>query len=492
MSLSTYGKQIRELRKTINLSQAKLAKSAGISQAIISAWELDKSQPTEEQFKLILNIIEDTKNKVNEGKIRLNEKTIIRDKKKKTQKIPAITDAASYKELTKNLVSVPVNESNRAYLNTLQQLGMHICASEAAALNNKPKAIALFAGCGGLSLGFKAAGYHVVGHVEINEHARKVYEANFPDSQCLGTDVTQITNEEVLHWKKTYGHINVLFGGPPCQGFSLAGKRDPDDARNELFNDYLRIAETLEPDLLVFENVRLMTSMKDPNGTLFIDRFVENLKKMGFIVSYAELNAQNFGVPESRERVILIAVNSKISSDKIQFPKATHDNSDQLTLFTTTNRLLTFKDAVADLELLESGEASLKDPLHFAIEHPEHVIKWLKATPEGCSAHDNEDPSLRPPSGYNTTYKRIQWNEPCSTISTNFNMISGCRNVHPTNTRSFTIREATRVQSFPDNFIFFGPWAEIRRMIGNAVPPLFAKVIAQHVSDHILNKFIQV
>lgn len=113
---------------------------------------------------------------------------------------------------------------------------------------------------------------------------------------------------------------------------------------------------------------------------------------------------------------------------------------------------MTFRDATFDLPFLESGESSL-DPLHWSISHPTHVIQWLKNVPEGHSAHENIDPALRPPSGFNTTYKRIRWDEPCSTISTNFSMISGCRNVHPSSTRSLTIREATRAQSFPDEFI---------------------------------------
>lgn len=490
MTLSTYGKQIRDLRNAIQMSQAKLAKATGITQSIISAWELDKNQPNEEQFTFMKEIIEETEHRVNQGEMRLNEKTFVHKMGTSKKKVPQITDPETYTQLFSKVVNrQPASEENADYLASLKELEPYVTAT-VDIIHDKPKAIALFAGCGGLSLGFKAAGFNLVGHVEINDHARNVYQANFPNSTCLGTDVTLITNEEIKQWKETFGHVHVLFGGPPCQGFSLAGKRDPDDARNELFNDYLRIAQILEPDLLVFENVRLMTSMKDPNGALFIDRFVENLEEIGFHVSYKELNAQNYGVPQSRERVILIAVNKHTGITTFEHPMATHQHTQLLSLFPETKNLVTFKVAVDDLEELESGQASKDDPLHFSIEHPNHVITWLKATPEGYSAHDNEDPALRPPSGYNTTYKRINWDEPCSTISTNFNMISGCRNVHPTNTRSFTIREATRCQSFPDNFIFFGNWTEVRRMIGNAVPPLFAKAIAQHVSSHILPKHI--
>lgn len=131
---------------------------------------------------------------------------------------------------------------------------------------------------------------------------------------------------------------------------------------------------------------------------------------------------------------------------------------------------------------------SKNDPLHWAIVHPQHVIDWLVDVPEGKSAHENPDPNKRPPSGFNTTYKRNVWDEPCSTISTNFNMISGCRNVHPTNTRSLTIREATRAQSFPDEFVFCGKWGDVRTAIGNAVPPLMAYEIANEVIDQVFKE----
>ena len=152
--------------------------------------------------------------------------------------------------------------------------------------------------------------------------------------------------------------------------------------------------------------------------------------------------------------------------------------------FSISRKYRTFRDATKDLPILENGEKS-SDPLHWSITHPEHIIKWLKDVPEGYSAHDNKDASLRPPSGFNTTYKRIKWDEPCSTISTNFSMISGCRNVHPTSTRSLTIREACRCQTFPDDYIFIGNWGNIRKAIGNAVPPLLSYTIAESIRSQL-------
>ena len=173
--------------------------------------------------------------------------------------------------------------------------------------------------------------------------------------------------------------------------------------------------------------------------------------------------------------MILVGIRNDSDNHYI-FPSITHDG--------LVVPFRTFRDATSDLERVESGEKS-NDAMHWAVTHPEHVIAWLKDVPEGCSAHDNADPSMRPPSGFNTTYKRIVWDEPCSTISTNFGMISGCRNVHPEQTRSLTVREATRAQSFPDSFVFCGSWGDIRKAIGNAVPPLLAKQIAQSLMNQL-------
>ena len=133
------------------------------------------------------------------------------------------------------------------------------------------------------------------------------------------------------------------------------------------------------------------------------------------------------------------------------------------------------------MEYLESGERSKTDEYHRAVDHPEHVIRWLVDVPEGKSAHDNKDPILRPPSGYNTTYKRQVWSEPAGTVATTYGMISGCRNVHPIATRALTTREALRLQSFPNSFKLIGNDGQIRTVIGNAVPPLLAYELSKHI-----------
>jgi DNA (cytosine-5)-methyltransferase 1 len=334
-----------------------------------------------------------------------------------------------------------------------------------------PTALALFSGCGGFAAGFREAGYNIVGFVELDRAARASFKANFPESKCWGHSIEEFSQRVVEGWNQ---EIDVLIGGPPCQGFSLAGKRDPSDPRNSLFEHLVLAADKIRPKVIVMENVRLLLTMRNPNGKLVIDEIRRQFQSIHYSVQVWTLNSADYGVPQVRERVFIVASRDDVESPSC--PTPTHYEGSSPTL-DARKPWRTFRDATSDLDSLESGESSEVDKLHWAVSHPDHVIDWLRVTPEGQSAHDNTDTCLRPPSGYNTTYKRLRWDEPSSTIGTTFGMISGSRNVHPSDTRSLTIREAARCQSFPDSYSFQGTWSEIRTMIGNAVPPGLSRVV---------------
>ena len=471
---------IKEKRLEYKISQTKIAEATGFSKAIISSWELGKNVPSRNDFQIVSNTLLTLIDNINNGLNDVREKRIIKSNTVKKKLPKAITNSAEYHELLNRVSRVPC-----AYRDLLSNL-YHRAMSQKE--KDAPKAIALFSGCGGLSLGFAAAGFNLVGHVEIDDSANQIYDANFPNSKILGNDICGISESQIQHWRKELGNIDVIIGGPPCQGFSLAGKRDPEDARNRLFTYYSKIVSLVRPKAFVFENVRLLTSMKTTDGQLFINCIFDSFSKAGYHLAKIEVNMADYGVPQSRERVVIVGVRNDINADFV-FPMATHQvklDTYEQSLFKTQNQL-SFRDATCDLINLESGDVS-DDPLHWSVVHPDHVIRWLKNVPEGCSAHDNEDPNLRPPSGFNTTYKRIKWDEPCSTITTNFSMISGCRNVHPSATRSLTIREAARAQSFPDEFVFLGKWGDVRKAIGNAVPPIFAETIANEIKVQVLSK----
>lgn len=462
--MNATGTQLRELRQRIGLSQSKLAQLSGISQHLLSAFELEKAALPESLLDVLSQSLAN------------NEKVTAIANRRKRYREHQYDDV----ELCPNRVArAVVTSGNAQYRRVLDDIAERHLSQK----HRDWSALSLFSGCGGFSLGFSAAGFVMKGFVELVPELRNIYQHNFQSSVELGADITKVEEATLKNLVTRLGEIDVIIGGPPCQGFSLAGKRKTDDPRNTLFKHYLRFVDCVRPKFAVLENVRLLTSMKNVRGELVKDDICEEFRSHGYRMECFEVNARDYGVPQHRERVLFVAVRADLDLSP-SIPQPTHSVSRDL--FSETSRFRTFADACSDLSFLESGGQS-DDELHQAVTHPAHVIEWLWDVPEGASAHENEDATKRPPSGYNTTYKRQVWNEPAGTVQTTFGMISGCRNVHPIATRSLTIREAARIQSFPDSFRFVGGLGTIRTGIGNAVPPLLAFAVGQHVRQLLSN-----
>ena len=458
------GINIRERRSGIGLSQSKLADITGIEQSRISAYELGK-----------LNLSGSEVSKITSHLEKIDEAAVLKLKKKRFQNsnhLDSIVDQRLRRGYSKT-------KRNIEYLSVLKDLENEFMRP----VNTGLKAISFFAGCGGLCYGVKAAGFEIVATNELIENYKDIYELNFPNTNFLPNDVQEISKSDIEKVLMKHKEIDLMVGGPPCQGFSLAGKRNVNDKRNTLFEYYLKIAEQIQPKIILIENVRLLTSMKDPNGSLVSKRILDTFEKMCYKSNFFNVNAKDYGVPQHRERVIFIAVRKDLKKSPLI---AETKYGSFVDLFSSNLPYFTFGDGVSDLEFLESGELSTKDEHHWAVNHPEHVIRWLVDVPEGKSAHDNLDPKLRPPSGYNTTYKRQVWTEPAGTVATTYGMISGCRNVHPIATRALTTREALRLQSFPDSFKLTGNSGQIRTVIGNAVPPLLGYELAKFIKENYI------
>jgi DNA (cytosine-5)-methyltransferase 1 len=433
---------IRELRKSVALSQYKMSRLLGVTDSCLSEWELGKKNIPLHMEKKLIEII---------NKYKSNPAKLAKLLKKKGIKSH---HGISTKRKTPPRLTKPVRNGIRE-----------------RNYNSNIKAIDLFSGCGGLTMGLHLAGIDVIGHAELVPNFEEVYKFNFPWSINLGSDIREI-HEENLRGKLDLDSIDVVVGGPPCQGFSLAGWRNPSDERNVLFREFVRIINIIKPKIIIMENVGLLSSLRNGDEELYMDIISEALGD-GYRISVNTLDAANFGVPQHRNRIFFVGTRTNLDIH-FEYPKPTHSNNNGL------NNLITLRNTIGNLEPLESGEWG-QHPLHWAVDHPAHVIKWLKATPEGKSAHENRDPSLRPNSGYNTTYKRLVYNKPCATITTAFGMISSSRTVHPKYTRSLTVLEAALLQSFPSDFQFFGTWGAIRKMIGNAVPPLLGKALGEEI-----------
>jgi len=333
----------------------------------------------------------------------------------------------------------------------------------------------LFAGVGGLSYGFsKIPEFNIVAANEIEKDIAAAYFLNHPNVTMLNCDICSLT-DHMLHDALGGKKIDIVVGGPPCQSYSTLGKRQMDDRAN-LFIQYKRVLEILRPKAFIYENVVGLLSMNQ--GRLF-NTVLSEFSELGYELKYKVLNAVNYGVPQFRERVILVGF---LGENKYEFPEPTHGEG--------LKPYVTLKDALGDLPPLSSGETNntyLHEPdndflrfvregseqltEHTAPRNGEHLIRIMQALKEGQSKDDLPE-EIRPKSGYGNTYAKLWWNRPSTTITRNFACPSSSRCIHPRDSRAMSIREGARLQSFPDTYKFYGSDSMKRLQIGNAVPPL--------------------
>ena len=341
----------------------------------------------------------------------------------------------------------------------------------------------LFSGAGGFSSGLdKVRNIRTVVAVDFDKYATETFKKNFPNAYVITGDLTnQDVKKEVIKVSKKK-RVNMIVGGPPCQGFSLKGKNlGLDDPRNFLFLEYFDLVKEIEPEVFVIENVKNI--LNSENG-YFIDQIVEKFSSIDYIINFDVLNAKDFGVPESRERAIIIG--SKTRS--IDLPVG-------------NSKPVTVRDAISDLAYLESGEGSFESEYinpatslyqkklrgkklynHIATNHSKVALEKLAMIPpEGDKTSLPKE--LHGKQKFATTWSRLQWDTFSPTIDTRFDTPSNGRNSHPFLNRSITPREAARIQSFDDDFIFYGPKSSVCKQIGNAVPPLLSKAIGQAISN---------
>jgi len=179
-------------------------------------------------------------------------------------------------------------------------------------INKFPKAVSLFSGCGGYDLGISKS-FNIVGHVEFSNDALKTYEFNkqhsgFGNSELIGNDITEISDDEIKKFSDKHKDIKLIFGGPPCQGFSMTGKRDPKDPRNSLFKDFVRFVKIIQPPFFQMENVKGLKSSKTAKGEKVLDIILESFRKEGYTVNWVIHDASNYGVPQYRKRIIITGI----------------------------------------------------------------------------------------------------------------------------------------------------------------------------------------
>jgi DNA (cytosine-5)-methyltransferase 1 len=378
----------------------------------------------------------------------------------------------------------------------------------------KMQLVDLFAGAGGLSCGLEMAGFQPILANELKPAYAKTYQHNHPNTDLIVGDVRQVCAiKKRLGVKK--GEIDLLAGGPPCQGFSInAPVRTLEDDRNHLFKEYIRVAEELLPKAILIENVPGIISLA--KGTV-VEQIYKGLEYLGYSVKHQILFAGHYGVPQMRFRTIFIAIKSE--NINIEFPEPTH-NAKAVANFTGAKELCltvlplslkpqtTVWDAISDLPEIDSG--SKPEKIQYASQSPQNQyqeilrigsdyvynhscshlgkinLERLKHIPQGGSWRDIPFDLL--PAGlkrarrsdHTKRYGRLHPNALCSTILTKCDPHWGSF-FHPIQDRVISVREAARIQSFPDKYHFIGSITQQYEQVGNAVPPLMAKAIGEQI-----------
>ena len=388
----------------------------------------------------------------------------------------------------------------------------------------RPRVLDLFAGAGGFSLGFKAAGFQVVGANEIDEWASDTIRRNFPEETVLSGDIRRISAED---FRTNFGDVEVIIGGPPCQGFSIAnvGGRKADDPRNTLFREYLRAVEALKPELVIIENVAGLLTKKTSEKRNYVDIIQEEINQLGYETEISLLHAQNFGVPQIRPRLFIVGSKNRLRQP---FPQQTHFSlPENPPLFSNEQIHIPLWAAISDLPQIEAREGAeemdydseaenpLQDLLragskrvfnHRAMKHSARLVRRFAQVAWGGSGADvvgefgakqrNGDGAGK---RFDQNNRRNFPNKPSHTLPASFY----ANFIHPLSHRNYTPREGARLQTFPDWYRFEGKPTVVSQkllaregrsgemhlcqynQIGNAVPPLLAYKIARNLLEQI-------
>jgi DNA (cytosine-5)-methyltransferase 1 len=295
------------------------------------------------------------------------------------------------------------------------------------------KVISIFSGCGGSSLGYKWAGFKELLAIDNNKNSVETFKLNFPEIPVWCKDIKEITGEEILDFCKIKkGEIDILDGSPPCQGFSMAGKGDVNDKRNDLFDEFIRLIKEIEPKVFLIENVsgQIKGKMKGK-----FKEIVKKLKELDYNIKIKLMNTKYYGVPQSRERIIYLGIRNDLNKEPL-FPEP-------------SMKLISVKEALKNVNNKTFHNVKLRE-------------KQI------------ED--------------RVLWGAPSSTLIKQVNSIRSSCVVHPKENRHLTIEEAKRLCSFPDNFILTGSFSEQWARLGNAVMPKFMEAIAIKIKETLYGK----
>ena len=348
---------------------------------------------------------------------------------------------------------------------------------------NKPKILDLFCGCGGLSKGFLEAGYDVEMGIDYDAKAIKTFTHNHPETKAFTEDLGKINVKKFIK-ENISTEIDMIVGGPPCQGFSISGKRNIEDPRNGYYKPFLEFVDRLKPKVFLLENVPNLVSMGKGQ---YRDLIMELFESIDYSVKYKVLLASEYGVPQNRKRVFFVGVKEK--ENNFEFPIA--EFGDKFPLRTSWDAISDLPEHGLDdgVEYIREAQSEYQRLMrrnstvihnHQITEHAEKTVRIISLVPDGGNYKNL-------PKKYKETRRvNIAWTR-CSSKKPSYTIDTGHRHhFHYEFNRVPTVRENARLQSFSDNFIFLGSKTHQYRQVGNAVPPLLAKKLAEEIKNQIL------
>lgn len=341
--------------------------------------------------------------------------------------------------------------------------------------NPKLTVLDLFSGCGGMSLGFEQAGYEIKLGIDNWAEALQTFRENHSNSAILEADLSILKPSDI-----SINEIDVIIGGPPCQGFSISGKRNPNDPRNKLYQSFVSFVEYFKPKAFVMENVPNLIAM---NKGEVKNQIIEEFEYLGYTVVYKVILASDHGVPQNRKRVFFIGL---LNQKEFKFPDGCF-----------LEKKINSAEAISDLPENEVADASEYQSLPFSeyqktmrrescgifnhqiTKHTEKTINTIALVPDGGN-YKNLPKELQQTRKVNIAWTRLNSQKPSFTIDTGHN-----HHFHYKFNRVPTARESARIQSFPDSFIFSGKKNDQLKQIGNAVPPIIGNIIGKELLNYI-------
>ena len=348
-------------------------------------------------------------------------------------------------------------------------------------LNRPPRVFDFFCGCGGASAGLQASGMDITFGLDNDPDAERTFQANFPEAAFMGADIADVPSSALDELVEVSSGHPLLFNAcAPCQPFSRQrnGGAPPDDGRLDLLDHFSRFLRRFRPELVFVENV---PGLRDGSlGRKVFERLIETLEELGYSTSHHVVRSQDYGVPQRRARLVLLAS----VFGPVAFPVRTHGDGTQHANYATVGGW------IGNLPAISVGETHPVVPNHQAARLSPLNLKRIQVTPPGGGWKDLP-PDLMPESrksgfrGFTDVYGRLTWDAPAPALTTRCISYSNGRFGHPQQDRAISVREAASLQTFPQEFVFTGNLNSQARQVGNAVPTLLAQRFGERLVGHL-------